>query len=263
MQSVHHFQEAKAKSNKITVVTCYDYTSAQIIADSALDAVLVGDSAATVMHGYPDTTHATLDMMVMHTRAVAKGLKQKKFLIADMPFLSYRKSLDQSLNAVEALIQAGAQAIKLEGVRGNEQLIHHLVESGIPVMGHLGLTPQHIHGLGGLKVQGRVEALQKQLLADAKSLESLGAFSLVLECIPATLAHTITHALLIPTIGIGAGHHTDGQVLVLQDLYGLSDCKAKFIKEFMPGKNLCLEALERYAAEVLAQEYPTKEFAYE
>jgi 3-methyl-2-oxobutanoate hydroxymethyltransferase len=263
MQSIHHFQEAKAKSHKITVITCYDYTSAQIIADSTLDAALVGDSAATVMHGYPDTTHATLDMMVMHTRAVAKGLNQKKFLIADMPFLSYSKSLDQSLNAVEALIQAGAQAIKLEGVRGNEHLIHHLVESGIPVMGHLGLTPQHIHGLGGLKVQGRAEALQKQLLADAKSLESLGAFSLVLECIPTTLAQTITQALAIPTIGIGAGHHTDGQVLVLHDLLGLSDCQAKFIKEFMPGKTLYLDALNAYADEVTAQKYPTKEFAYE
>ncbi|MCD6045558.1 MAG: panB [Gammaproteobacteria bacterium] len=263
MQNIHHFQEAKTQSRKITVVTCYDYTWARIIADSDIDVVLVGDSAATVMHGYADTTPANLDMMVMHTRAVAKGLNQKKFLIADLPFLSYRKSLDYSLNTVEALVQAGAQAVKLEGVRGNEQLIHHLVESGIPVMGHLGLMPQHVHGLGGFKVQGRVEALQKKLIEDAKSLEALGAFSIVLECIPTTLAQTITYSLTIPTIGIGAGPHTDGQVLVLQDLLGLSDCNAKFIKEFMSGKTLCLDALNRYAHEVTEEKYPTKEFTYE
>ena len=164
MRNIHHFQKAKLEQTKITLVTCYDYKSAQIIANSEIDAVLVGDSAAMVMHGYPDTTYATMDMMVLHTRAVAKGLNQGKFLIADMPFLSYRKSLDQSLNAVEALIQAGAQAVKIEGVRGNETLIHRLVESGIPVMGHLGLTLQHVHGLGGFKVQGREKNSQKQLL---------------------------------------------------------------------------------------------------
>ncbi len=263
MQNIHHFQSAKLDSRKITLLTCYDYSFARILADSAIDAVLVGDSAATVVHGYEYTTHATLDMMVMHTRAVAKGLNQKKFLIADMPFLSYRKSLDHSLNAVEALIQAGAHAIKLEGVRGNEDLIQHIVGSGVPVMGHLGLTPQHIHALGGFKIQGREKILQKQLLADAKSLEALGAFSIVLECIPASLAQTISKTLTIPTIGIGAGQHTDGQILVLHDLLGLSTFNAKFVKEFMEGKSLCLDAVNRYTSEVIQNIYPNEAFSYE
>lgn len=263
MRNIHHFQKAKLEQAKIALVTCYDYTSAQIIANSEIDAVLVGDSAAMVMHGYPDTTYATMDMMVLHTRAVARGLNQKKFLIVDMPFLSYRKSLDQSLNAVEALIQAGAQAVKIEGVRGNETLIRHLVESGIPVMGHLGLTLQHVHGLGGFKIQGREENSQKQLLEDAKSLEALGAFSVVLECMPVVLAQTITKALSIPTIGIGAGPHTDGQILVLHDLLGLSTFNAKFVKKFMSGQYLCLEALNQYVKEVTEQAYPTEEFSHE
>ncbi len=263
MRNIHHFQKAKLEQTKITLVTCYDYTSAQIIANSEIDAVLVGDSAAMVMHGYPDTTYATMDMMVLHTCAVARGLNQKKFLIVDMPFLSYRKSLDQSLNAVEALIQAGAQAVKIEGVRGNEMLIRHLVESGIPVMGHLGLTLQHVHGLGGFKIQGREKNSQNRLLEDAKSLEALGAFSVVLECMPVALAQTVTNTLSIPTIGIGAGLHTDGQILVLHDLLGLSTFNAKFVKKFMSGQHLCLEALNQYVKEVKEKAYPTEEFSHE
>lgn len=257
--NVKDFQKYKEQQKKISLVTCYDYVSARIIENSNIDGVLVGDSAAMVIHGFTNTTMATMDMMVMHTRAVAKGLKTK-FLIADLPFLSYRKSLTDTIESVQRLIQAGAHAIKLEGAHTNIEVIQHIVESGVPVMGHIGLMGQAVHALGGHKVQGREEALANDLLTQAKALEKAGCFSIVLECIPAPLAKKITDILTIPTIGIGAGPDTSGQILVLHDLLGLQvELKPKFLKHFMTGHDLAAQALNQYVDEVRNQTYPNLE----
>ncbi len=262
MNNVLDFSKKKAAHEKISMITCYDYTSAKIIDQTNIDCVLVGDSLAMVMHGCADTTGATLAMMTLHTQAVARGLTNK-FIIADMPFMSYRKSLSKSMMAVEKLIQAGAQAVKLEGAGTNLTCIEYIVESGVPVMGHIGLTPQHSHALGGLRVQGKDAAAKNKLLDQAKALEQAGCFAIVLECIPADLAKLITASLQIPTIGIGAGPHTDGQVLVMHDLLGLqASFKPKFLKNYLNGEAVFKESIDRYASEVKACEYPTEEYTY-
>ena len=256
--------EYKACKNikKIVMTTCYDYTSAKLIEKTSVDCVLVGDSAAMVMHGYPNTTHATIDMMAMHTAAVARGLSSK-LIVADMPFMTYRKSRENTLDCVPTLIQKGAQAIKLEGADGNLEIISHITESGVPVMGHLGLTPQHIGGLGGFKVQGRNPEAYKKILQDALALEAAGCFSIVLECVPFALAKEITNTLKIPTIGIGAGHHTDGQILVLHDLLGLQNTlKPKFLKHFLQGETLVINSINDYVSQVRDITYPSLEEAY-
>lgn len=261
MKSILDFIAIKNTQKKFTVVTCYDYSFAKIIDNSDIDCILVGDSAAMVMYGYPDTTHATLDMMVAHTQAVARG--SKKFLISDMPFMSYRKSLHDTMCSVEALIRAGAQAIKLEGSTGNLETIQHIVASGVPVMGHLGLTPQHIHTLGGFKLQGKNQSAQELIFQQALLLEKAGCFAIVLECIPAELAQRITAALTIPTIGIGAGLETDGQVLVLQDLLGLQNtARPKFLKTYLNGYEIIQNSLKQFAEEVSLKQYPSIEYSY-
>lgn len=256
-------QRRKHLNQKITMVTCYDYTSAKIAEQSAIDCLLVGDSLAMVMHGHNDTTHATMEMMELHTQAVARGC-DSKFIVADMPFLSYRLSLEQSMRNVQTLIQAGAHAIKLEGCQGNLETIRHIVDSGVPVMGHLGLTPQFVHQFGGHRVQGKEHATAEKIHQHAHSLQSAGCFSLVLECIPAELAKKITQALDIPTIGIGAGPHTDGQVLVWQDLLGLQDeLHPKFLKQFAQAKRLFQQSLDQYVDEVANGHYPNpKQHSY-
>ena len=192
--------------------------------------MLVGDSVAMVVHGYPNTLAATTDMMVTHTEAVAKGIKTK-FIVSDLPFLSYRKSRDVAYAAIERLMRAGAHAVKLEGANGNLELIRHVVESGVPVMGHIGLTPQSVHALSGHKVQGYEKQVADDLCAQAQALEQAGVFAIVLECVPWALAQRITQQLTIPTIGIGAGPHTDGQVLVWHDFLGIqNEFKPKFSK---------------------------------
>ena len=217
MMNIFDFHEMKKKAEKISMVTCYDYTSARILAKTTVNCLLVGDSVAMTMHGYQDTISATLDMMCLHTAAVSRGVKNK-FIIGDLPFLSYRKSLNKNVSAAQALIQSGAHAVKLECAVGNVKLIRHLTDSGIPVMGHIGLTPQFIHMLGGYKIQGKSQDSALRLKEDAYCLQEAGCFALVLECIPASLAKEITQLLSIPTIGVGAGPYTDGQVLVFQDL---------------------------------------------
>lgn len=257
--NIHYFKQKKEAGEKIAMVTCYDAPSAAIVEKSYIDCVLVGDSVAMVVHGHPNTTHATMAMMVLHTQAVARQLKSK-FIVADMPFLSYRTSLPKAMDNVGALIQAGAHAVKLEGCTGNLELIRHMVDSGVPVMGHLGLTPQAIHQLGGNKVQGRSQAMAEQLLKQAQQLQEAGVFSIVLECIPYALAHTISQALIIPTIGIGAGPHTDGQVLVFHDLLGLqTDFKPKFLKRYFEAEQQFANALNAFASEVKNGEFPTIE----
>ena len=259
---IDNFQSMKKTGEKITMITCYDYWSACIIADSQIDCILVGDSLAMIMHGYNTTIPATIDMMAAHTTTVARGALNK-FIIADMPFLTYRKGLATTMDNVAKLIQAGAHATKLEGIEGNESIIEHIVKSGVPVMGHLGLTPQFIHQLGGFKVQKNDAYWSAKLLQQAKKLQAAGCFAIVLECLDEQLASEITNSLDIPTIGIGAGRQVDGQVLVLHDLLGLNPkFKPKFLKTYLDGFQLIKTALNTYSTEVKEQRYPDKQHCY-
>ncbi len=257
------FYRKKHLGEKISMITCYDYTSARILAATSIDCLLVGDSAAMTMHGHKDTLSATLAMMCFHTQAVARGAGDK-FIVSDMPFLSYRKSLSKNVSSAQALIQAGAHAVKLESAAGNTKLIRHLVESGIPVMGHLGLTLQLMHVLGGFKVQGKTNESAARIKEDALQLQEAGCFALVLECIPPSLASDITQSLSIPTIGIGAGSDTDGQVLVFQDLLGMNtDFKPKFVKVFFNGQEQIKNSVEEYINAVKTGEFPHAEHCYQ
>ena len=197
MKSVLDFAAAKAAGRKISMVTCYDSSLARVLEASAIDCILVGDSAAMVVHGHPDTLAATVEMMALHTAAVRRGAPTR-FIIGDLPFLSFRKGVPAALDAVGALMRAGAQAVKLEGVAGHEDVIAAIVGSGVPVMGHLGLTPQSVNALAGFRVQGRKDDDAARMVADARRLEELGCFSLVLECVPSALAARITRSVSIP-----------------------------------------------------------------
>lgn len=260
--NIHDFKSMKAVGTKISMVTCYDYWSAKILAQSDIDCLLVGDSLSMVMHGYSTTIPATIDMMQLHVAAVAKGAGDK-FVIGDLPFLSYRKGITPTLIVVEKIMQAGAQAIKLEGAIGNQELIRHIVESGVPVMGHIGLTPQAIHQLGGFRVQGRQEEAARALIEQAVMLEQSGCFAVVLECVPNLLAALISARLSIPTIGIGAGQDVDGQVLVLQDLLGMNaEFKPKFVKNYLDGFDQIKKAVNCFNSEIKAKQYPLPEHCY-
>lgn len=251
-------KKKKETGEKLVMVTCYDFWSARLIDSSPVDLVLIGDSAAMVMHGHQDTLPATIEMLKSHVEAVRRGCK--KFLVADLPFLSFRGDLASNIEAVRALMQAGANAVKLEALDGNGELIRHLVESGVPVMGHTGLTPQFVNAFGGFRVQGRDQAAREKILGDAKGLEKAGAFSVVLECIPENLAGEVTAALSVPTIGIGAGPHCDGQVLVLQDLLGFNrDFKPRFVRQYLNGADLVGGALENFCADVRGGRFPDRE----
>lgn len=263
MKTVLDMQRYKNKNQKISMITCYDYTSAKILNASDIDILLVGDSLAQVIYGFPNTLHATVPMMVSHTSAVSRGAPHK-FLVADMPFLSTRKGLQSAVESAGLLMTSGAQAVKIEGGREVNSCIEYLVASGIPVMGHLGLTPQFFHQLGGHKVQGRSDAAADKILEDAILLEKAGCFSIVLECIPSKLAKKITEVLEIPTIGIGAGQYTSGQVLVFQDMLGMQqDFHPKFLKVYETCSEKILSAVNKYAAEVSLGHFPAMEHAYE
>ena len=262
MTSVRDFARFKAEGCRISMVTAYDTWSARLIARSHVDAVLVGDSAAMVMHGHPTTLPATVRLMALHTRAVARSVGVK-FLIADLPFLSCRKGIPAAMTAVGALMTSGAHAVKLEGVDGHEEIIRHMVGSGVPVMGHIGLTPQSVNQFGGFRVQGRNDADAAHLLRQAHALEELGCFSIVLECVPAELAAGITSELQLPTIGIGAGAGTDGQVLVLQDLWGVDPRQSpRFVRRYIDGERILTNALNRYDADVKEARFPGPEESY-
>jgi 3-methyl-2-oxobutanoate hydroxymethyltransferase len=260
------FLAAKAQGRKLSMVTCYDYTFARVLAESAVDALLVGDSAAMVVHGRPNTLSASVPLMRMHTEAVARGIEAgggNKFLVVDMPFLSYRKGIAAALDAAQELVSAGAQALKLEGVDGHEDVIERLVGSGIPVMGHLGMQPQSVNAYGGFRVQGRSASAAAEIARQARALAELGAFALVLECIPGSVAREITDSLEIPTIGIGAGAGCDGQILVLQDLLGLnSDFHPRFARRFANGAREILDALADYDRAVKAGTFPRAEESF-
>ncbi len=262
MKTVESFLRYKEDSKKITMVTCYDFWSAQIIDNSNVDAVLIGDSASMVMHGYDTTINADIDMMVFHTAAVSKGIKQK-FIVSDIPFLSHLKGRNQLVENVDKIFKAGANAVKIEGTGNTLNDIEYLVKSGIPVMGHLGMTPQSVHQFGGFKLQGNGEGRASQILDEAKKLQDAGCFSIVLEMIPSELSKTITEAISIPTIGIGAGKHTTGQILVLQDLLGMNkDFNPKFLRKYLNGYQLIQDALNEYDKDVKEEIFPSDKESY-
>jgi 3-methyl-2-oxobutanoate hydroxymethyltransferase len=255
------FRKKNINHEKISIVTCYDYSFARIVNESNVDAILVGDSLGMVIQGHSTTLPVTIDEIIYHTKAVKNGAPDKP-VIADMPFMSYQAGFETAvLNAGRIFKETNAEAIKLEGASESElDLIDRLVEIGIPVMGHLGLTPQSVHTLGGYKVQGKTENDQNQMILDAKNLESAKCFSLVLEMIPQSLGKKISESISIPTIGIGAGKDTKGQVLVLQDLLGFdSRFSPKFAKKYTDLESIVSKALNQYSEEVKKIQFPAEE----
>ena len=257
------FLSSKTGKRKLSMVTCYDYTFARLLSATPIDAILVGDSVAMVLYGHPSTLPASVDMMRSHTEAVARGAGGK-MVVADMPFLSFRKGVPAALDAAQALMSAGAHAVKLEGVEGHEDVVQRMAQSGIPVMGHLGMQPQSVHAYGGYKIQGRGDDAGRAIVREAVALQELGAFAVVLECIPAALAEEVTAALRIPTIGIGAGAGCDGQILVLQDLLGMSvDRTPKFVRCFADGARCGADAVASFDAAVKNGTFPAAGESYQ
>lgn len=249
------FPKWKSENRKISMVTCYDSTFARIINDSDIDCILIGDSASMVMHGEKTTVPAKMEWMVEHTRSVRNGAPDK-YIVADMPFLTTRKGIEHATDCAGQLLVAGANSVKIEGMFGQEDIVAHLVQSGIPVMAHLGLTPQFYNAFGGHKMQGKTDEAAEKIIEEAKIAEKLGCFAIVLECIPAALAAKITKAVSIPTIGIGAGVECDGQVLVLFDMLGMSGFKIRFVRQYLNGLELIKGALNQYSADVHNAAFP-------
>lgn len=261
--TVATFAAAKQSGEKLTMLTAYDYSTARLIDEAGINSILIGDSLGNVILGYEDTLSVTMEDMIHHTRAVARGAKNA-LIISDMPFMSYQTSVyDAVVNAGRLIKEGHAQAVKLEGGAAVCDRIKAITEASIPVCAHLGLTPQSINAFGGYKVQGKsVQAAQK-LLDDARAIEAAGAFAVVLECIPAKLASRISAELTIPTIGIGAGTGCDGQVLVYQDMLGMfSDYTPKFVKKFMDAGSLMTAAFRSYISEVKNGTFPSDEHTY-
>jgi 3-methyl-2-oxobutanoate hydroxymethyltransferase len=253
---------AREQGRPITMVTCYDAWTARIVAASGVDAILVGDSAAMVVHGHDTTIPADLDMMCLHVAAVRRGAHDA-LIVADMPFLAHRHGLDRAMTAVERLIRAGGQAVKIEGANGTVDVVRHIVDSGVDVVGHLGLTPQSVHQLGGFKVQARDRDAARRLADDARRLEDAGCCALVLEMVPSELAREVTEALTVPTIGIGAGPHTSGQVLVLQDLLGMDPSfRPRFVRTYLDGHDLLRGALDRWSEDVRSGAFPSDQESF-
>lgn len=247
----------KARGEKVVCVTAYDAPMAKLADEAGVDLILVGDSVGDVVLGYSSTVPVTLDEMLHHTRAVRRGCS-RALLVADLPFGSYQASPEQAMNSAVALMKAGAEAVKLEGTSDAVRL---LVDAGIPVMGHVGLTPQSVNRFGGHKVQGRGQDAELVLEA-ANKLDEQGAFSIVLELIPASLAERITAAVRIPTVGIGAGLGCDGQIQVLHDVLGLSERTFKHAKPYMSGRELVLKGLQDYASEVRSGAFPGEQNSF-
>lgn len=257
------FAAAKAKGEKLSMLTAYDYSTAKLEDESGINGILVGDSLGNVVLGYEDTVSVTMEDMIHHGAAVARGA-ENALVVVDMPFMSYEVTVEEAVRNAGRLMKEGrAGAVKLEGgVRVAEQ-IRAIVKAGIPVMGHIGLTPQSINVFGGFKVQGKSEEAARALLADAKAVEEAGAFAVVIEAVPAALAQMITDSVSIPTIGIGAGAGCDGQILVYQDMLGMfSDFTPKFVKRYANVGEVMCEAFANYAAEVASGAFPTEEHTY-
>ena len=261
--TVQDLLKKKTEGRKISMLTAYDYPFAQIVDEAGIDAVLVGDSLGVVVQGLENTLPVTMDEMIYHTRMVSRAVKNA-LVIGDMPFMSYQASIEDAVrNAGRFLKEGGAAAIKIEGGSEIADRIRAMTRSDIPVMAHIGLTPQSIHRMGGYKVQGKSKSAAKKLIEEARIVEDAGAFSLVLEGIPLTLAREITKTLSIPTIGIGAGPHCDGQVLVLHDLLGLFDrFVPKFIKRYTNLKEEALKAMQEYKKEVEEGTFPSDEQSF-
>lgn len=257
-------RKMKAEGEKISVLTAYDYPLARIMDEAGIDVILVGDSVGTVFSGHDTTLPVTMEEMIYHTRAVVRG-SRRALVVADLPFLSYQVDLrDARLNAGRLIKEGGAQAVKLEGGENQAETIRAITAMDIPVMGHIGLTPQSVHRMGGYLVQGRQEAQARQLLADAQAVEAAGAFALVLEGIPRYLARDITNAVSIPTIGIGAGVYCDGQVLVIHDILGLCEkYSPKFVKKYADVSGAIRGGVEAYVREVKEALFPAAEHSFD
>jgi len=263
MTTILDVQRFKDEGRRFAMLTAYDYLSAQILDEAGIPILLVGDSLGMVVLGYPTTLPVTLDEMIHHAKAVSRGSRQA-LLVGDMPFMSYHASVEQAITSAGRFLQdGGMHAVKLEGGGRIVEITRRLTGMGIPVMGHLGLTPQFVHQMGGFKVQGKSESQSARILADAKDLEEAGAFSLVLEGVPNAVATRVTRAVRIPTIGIGAGPGTDGQVLVLHDMLGMTTGKPpKFVKRYANLAEYIGRAARQYAQEVGAGTFPGPEHSY-
>ncbi|MEO2065479.1 MAG: 3-methyl-2-oxobutanoate hydroxymethyltransferase [Desulfurobacteriaceae bacterium] len=263
MVTVTDFLRKKEKGEKIVILTAYDYLTAKIVDSAGVDGILVGDSLAMVVLGYPSTLQVTMDEMIHHTKAVARGT-QNALVIFDMPFLSYQTGKrDAVLNAGRALKEAGANAVKVEGGIEQAETIKAIVEAGIPVMGHVGLQPQSVNLYGGYRLRGKEEEERRRILEDAKAVEEAGAFAVVLEKVPSDLAEEITETLKIPTIGIGAGPYCDGQVLVFHDMVGLfKEFKPKFVKRYAELGEEAERAVKEFIEEVKSGKFPGPEHSY-
>lgn len=253
----------KPEGKKITCLTAYDYSLARILDDAGVDVILVGDSVGSVVQGQPNTLSVTMDEMIYHTRIVARGCK-RALVVGDMPFLSFQVGREQALrNAGRFLQEAGAEAIKLEGGVSMSDTIAAIVNAGIPVMGHVGLTPQSVHQFGGYKIQGREKGQYEIIIRDALAVQEAGAFAIVVEGVPTALAKDITERISIPTIGIGAGIHCDGQVLVLHDMLGLfDDFTPKFVKRYADIKGSVAAAVKDFVDEVRERKFPGEEHSF-
>jgi len=261
--TVTTLQEQKTMKDKITMLTAYDYSTAKLMDEAGINSILVGDSLGMVMLGYEDTLSVTMEDMIHHTAAVARGCKNA-LIVVDMPFMSYQISVQDAVKNAGRLIKEGrAKAVKLEGGQKVCPQIKAIVEASIPVMAHLGLTPQSVNAFGGFKVQGRDEEAARKLLQDAKAVEAAGAFAVVLECVPDRLANLISESIHIPTIGIGAGSGCDGQVLVYQDMLAMfSDFKPKFVKSFANVGEVMTVAFKQYIEETKAGIFPGEEHTF-
>lgn len=261
--TVTSFLEMKAKKEKITMLTAYDYSMAKCLDGAGVDSLLVGDSLGMTMLGYENTLAVTLDDMIHHCKAVTRGTK-RALVVCDMPFMTYHVSPEKTVeNAGRVIKETGVQAVKIEGGKEVAPHIEALIKAQIPVMGHLGLTPQSVNMMGGFKVQGKSEANAKKLIEDAQLLQALGCFAIVLECIPEKLATLISSQLDIPTIGIGAGNGCDGQVLVVQDMLGLyNDIVPKFVKQYTNLNEVVTEAVQNYCEEVKNSVFPEQKHTF-
>ena len=262
-KTILDFKKAKENNERISMLTAYDYSSAKLIDEAGIDAILIGDSLGMVSLGYEDTLSVTMEDMIHHTKAVARATKNA-LVVADLPFMSYQTSVYDAVNNAGRLIKEGrAHAIKLEGGIEMCDRIEAIVKSSIPVMAHIGLTPQSVNSLGGFKVQGKDEKAAKALIEAAKAVEKAGAFAVVLECVPAKLAEIVTKELNIPTIGIGAGAQCDGQVLVYQDMIGMfSGFTPKFVKKYANIGDMMKKAFEEYNKEVKNGSFPSQEHTF-
>ncbi len=261
--TVKTYQQFKNEGRKITMLTAYDYSMAKLVSNAGIDSILIGDSLAMTMQGHNSTLPVTVDDIIYHTKMVVRANKNA-LIVSDMPFLSYHVSVEDTVrNAGRIVKEGGAEAVKLEGGRNILNQVKAVIDAQIPVMGHLGLTPQSVNAFGGFKVQGRDEENAKRILEDALALQDAGVFAIVLEGIPENLAKEISEKLFIPTIGIGAGKYCDGQVLVLQDMLGMfNDFVPKFVKQYADLNTIISGAVKDYISEVQSGNFPTEKYTY-